>query len=154
MIAWIRFGLTAVLLLGGILAFAAAMLGNYRFGYVLNRMHAAGIGDSLGMLLVILSLMISVSGGMDLLKLAALIVFLWCTSPVNSHFLARIEMEGDTEYLKHIRRICGEKSTELPAEMKDGDDVKKENAKETGTGHLPKNHSGKGKQARKKGKRR
>ncbi|MGX8728342.1 MAG: cation:proton antiporter [Lachnospiraceae bacterium] len=105
MLEWIRFGLTAVLLLGGVFAFAAAMLGNYRFGYVLNRMHGAGIGDSLGVFLVIGSLIISADSGMDMLKLGLLVVFLWCTSPVTSHVLARIEMGGDREYRRHLRDL-------------------------------------------------
>ncbi len=105
MLEWIRFGLTAVLLLCGVFAFAAAMLGNYRFGYVLNRMHGAGIGDSLGVFLVIGSLIISADSGMDMLKLGLLVVFLWCTSPVTSHVLARIEMGGDREYRRHLRDL-------------------------------------------------
>lgn len=103
MAEWIRFGVTAVLLLGGILAFATAMIGNYRFGYVLNRMHGAGIGDTLGLFLVVVSLSISAANGMDVLKMALLVVFCWCTSPVSSHFLSRIEMGGDREYLRHLR---------------------------------------------------
>lgn len=105
MMEWIRFGITAMLLVGGVFAFAAAMLGNYRFGYALNRMHAAGIGDSLGVLLVIGSLVISANSGMDMLKLGLLVVFLWSTSPVSSHFLSRIEMGGDREYLRHLRDL-------------------------------------------------
>ena len=105
MMEWIRFGVTAVLLISAVAAFAAAMLGNYRFGYVLNRMHAAGIGDSLGVLLVVLSLVISADSGLDMLKLALLVVFLWGTSPVTSHFLARIEMGGDSEFRSHLRDL-------------------------------------------------
>ena len=105
MMEWIRFGVTAVLLILAVAAFAAAMLGNYRFGYVLNRMHAAGIGDSLGVFLVVLSLVISADSGLDMLKLALLVVFLWSTSPVTSHFLARIEMGGDSEFRSHLRDL-------------------------------------------------
>ena len=43
--------LTAVglaLLLFGLFVFFTAVLGLYRFDYVLNRMHAAAVGDALG----------------------------------------------------------------------------------------------------------
>ena len=41
---WIRFFITAALLLLGMISFISAVIGVYRFGFVMNRMHAAGIG--------------------------------------------------------------------------------------------------------------
>jgi len=98
MIEWIRFAFTAVLLIGALLAFAAAALGNFRFGYALNRMHAAGIGDTLALLLTAAAVIVSAESAMDGLKICLVVAFMWCTSPVSSHFLSRIELDtGKTE---------------------------------------------------------
>ena len=47
-IEWIRFLIGAAFLLFGLGIFAIEMIGVYRFKYVLNRMHAAAMGDTLG----------------------------------------------------------------------------------------------------------
>ena len=41
-------GLGLAVLLFGLFVFFTAVLGLYRFDYVLNRMHAAAVGDALG----------------------------------------------------------------------------------------------------------
>ena len=45
---WIRFVAGACFLVLGLLTFLVEMIGVFRFRYVLNRMHAAAIGDTLG----------------------------------------------------------------------------------------------------------
>ena len=47
-IEWIRFLAGAFLLLFGLSIFVIEMVGVFRFKYVLNRMHAAAMGDTLG----------------------------------------------------------------------------------------------------------
>ena len=47
-IEWIRFLAGAVCLLCGLGIFLVEMIGVFRFKYVLNRMHAAAMGDTLG----------------------------------------------------------------------------------------------------------
>ena len=54
----LRYCLGALLLLAGILVMGVSMLGIYRFKYVLNRMHAAAITDTLESLLVMLGLVV------------------------------------------------------------------------------------------------
>ena len=46
----VRTVIAAVLLLFGFFMFGTAVLGVYKFRYVLNRMHAAALGDTLGIL--------------------------------------------------------------------------------------------------------
>ena len=41
----------------GLFVFFSAVLGLFRFDYVLNRMHAAAVGDSLGIFCVLIGLM-------------------------------------------------------------------------------------------------
>ena len=45
---WLRFLAGAALLLMGLGIFVIEMIGVFRFHYVLNRMHAAAMGDTLG----------------------------------------------------------------------------------------------------------
>lgn len=88
---WIVFFITALLLLAALFCYTLAVIGVYRFGFILNRMHAGGIGDSLGLLFVIAAVMAATGLKSDSLKLLLLIVFMWFTSPVSSHFLSQVE---------------------------------------------------------------
>ena len=56
---WVRFWLTAAVLIAGLGFLAAGVIGNCRFYYVMNRIHAAGLGDTMGLLLTILALAVS-----------------------------------------------------------------------------------------------
>ena len=40
---WIRFGVTALCVVGGLFALLTALLGLFRFDYALNRLHAAAL---------------------------------------------------------------------------------------------------------------
>ncbi len=104
MLAWIRFIASAVFMITGLFAFACSVLGVWRFGFVMNRMHAAGIGDTLGILCVAVSLIIGGELSIDSLKLVLVIAFLWFTSPTSSHFLGQIELFTNREPEKHMRR--------------------------------------------------
>ena len=44
----LRFIIGTVVLAAGLLTFAMEVFGSYRFEFVLNRMHAAALGDTLG----------------------------------------------------------------------------------------------------------
>lgn len=92
MLEWIRFVLTAGLLLGGLIILVTAVFGVYKFDYVLNRMHAAAMGDTLGLLFCLLGLAVSAPDVSTALKLLLIISFLWIASPVNSHLIARLEV--------------------------------------------------------------
>ena len=55
---WIRFIIAALFIVCGLLAEILAIIGVYRFKYVLNRMHCSAIGDTLGLDMVLLGIMI------------------------------------------------------------------------------------------------
>ena len=101
---WIRFWAVAVILITGIACFALGVLGIFRFGYVLNRLHASGIGDSMGILCVLLSMMIASGWSAVTLKLLLLIVFMWLTSPTSTHFLSMVEINTPPFLNRHVRR--------------------------------------------------
>ena len=92
MLEWIRFILTAVLLLTGLFLKFTAVAAQYRFHYVLNRMHAASMGDSLGVLLIALGLCLNAPDIWVVAKLLLVSFFLWITSPTGSHLIARLEL--------------------------------------------------------------
>ena len=91
---WIRFGLTAVILLAAVFFFGTAALGVNKksFDFMLNRMHAASIGDTLGLFSVCLGVALATSFGWATLKLFFIVVFMWFTSPVSSHLLIQTEL--------------------------------------------------------------
>lgn len=92
MLEWIRFILTAAFLLSGLVILITAVIGLYKFDYVLNRMHAAAMGDTLGILFCLLGLTFSSPDIWTALKLLLIITFLWFSSPVGSHLIARLEV--------------------------------------------------------------
>lgn len=92
MFEWFRFWLTAVLMLGGLFLLVTGVLGQYRLKYVLNRMHAASMGDSLGLLMIAAGLCVSCNDGWTIAKFLLTAFFIWITSPTGSHLIARLEM--------------------------------------------------------------
>lgn len=113
---WIRFLAGAVFLLIGLSIFIIEMIGVFRFRYVLNRMHAAAMGDTLGIGSCLLGLIIISGWNFTSLKLLLVILFLWLSSPTSSHLIARLEVATDEEPQKHYRRM----------EMQDGHAVEPE----------------------------
>lgn len=101
---WVRFWLTALLLIGSLAAIASAVLGNYRFDFIMNRIHSAGIGDTLGVFLAALAVIIGMGQPSVILKIILVLVFLWCTSPVATHFIGQIEYYMDDSLDEHMRR--------------------------------------------------
>ena len=86
---WIRFGLTALCVVGGL----------FRFDYALNRLHAAAIADTLALGLVLLGVMVAVGFRAVLWKLVLVLVIQWYTSPLSSHMLAQFEYRAGQEDL-------------------------------------------------------
>lgn len=71
-----------------------AGIGVLRMPDVFTRLHAAGVKDTLGAALTLIGLMLH--GGFTLVtvKLILIWVFLWFTSPVSSHSVARAALLG------------------------------------------------------------
>ena len=100
-IEWIRFILGAIFMVCGLIVFAVEMIGVFKFKYVLNRMHAAAMGDTLGLGLSILGVIIMNGFCFTSLKLFLIIVFLWIASPVSSHLIARLEVTTNEDSAHH-----------------------------------------------------
>lgn len=90
-VPWIRFIPAAALIAGGVAMMSIAVLGVFRIRYVLNRLHSAAMGDSLGLLLVVLGLIVLYGWSLSSVKLLLILALFWLTSPVCSHLLASLE---------------------------------------------------------------
>lgn len=88
----IRLILSAIFIVMGIVVLATAMVGNFRFGYVLNRMQVGATSDTLGAALIIFGLILASGFNATTVKLIVMVAFLWFANPVSSHFLARTEI--------------------------------------------------------------
>lgn len=86
----LRFGVSAALMICALFTLITGVLGVYRFRYCLNRMHAAAVNDTLGILLAMASLIVAEGIDFTSAKFLLVVVFLWLTSPISSHLIARL----------------------------------------------------------------
>lgn len=115
---WLRFIIGAGLIVFALFIFIVEMIGVFRFKYVLNRMHAAAMGDTLGIGMALLGLIIISGLNFTSLKLMVIIVFLWFSSPVSSHLITRLEVTTDEKPEEHYETLTLE---ELISEEKEED---------------------------------
>lgn len=98
---WLRFFIGTGLLLCGMGIFIVEIYGIFHFDYVLNRMHAAAMGDTLGISFSMIGLMIFNGFDFTTLKMVLIVVFLWFASPVSSHLLSRLEVTTNENLKEH-----------------------------------------------------
>ncbi len=89
---WFRYSVIVILSGAGIFFLIASMFGTYKFKCALNRMQSAAIGDTLGISLCLLALIVYTGLSFTSLKIFLVIVFLWIASPVASHLTSRLEV--------------------------------------------------------------
>ena len=87
-----RLILAALFLIGGVATMSLAVLGMFRFKYVLNRMHTTATSDTFGLLLSMIGLIIWKGFGFEALKMLVIILFFWISGRVSSHLIARMEV--------------------------------------------------------------
>lgn len=92
------------LMLVGLFMFISAAIGVNKFKKPLNRIHAAALGDTLGIICMILGLIIWRGFSFVSLKLLLVILFFLLASPVSSHMISLREVEtnenlGDIEVI-------------------------------------------------------
>lgn len=100
---WLRFLLGIAFIIMGLLVFVIQIVGVFKFKYVLNRMHAAGMGDTMGISLCLIGTMFLFGWGFTSLKVALIVAFLWLASPVSSHLISRLEVTTNDELEKYCR---------------------------------------------------
>jgi len=102
MLEWIRFFAAAAFLILGLVVMCLGVIGAYRFKYVLNRMHAAAMNDTMGILFIMLSLIVMSGFVFTSVKLLLIIMMLWLSSPVSSHLIGRFEITTNEEITAHM----------------------------------------------------
>ncbi|MBD5476885.1 MAG: monovalent cation/H(+) antiporter subunit G [Lachnospiraceae bacterium] len=128
---WIRLILGCSFIICGLVIFFTEIFGVFHFQYVLNRMHATAMGDTLGIASCMLGLVIFSGFNMTSVKLLLIVVFLWFASPVSSHVLARLEV-ATNETLESRCKVYTDLET-LEKELADTDTVS-ETAQQSETG--------------------
>ncbi|MCI9096114.1 MAG: monovalent cation/H(+) antiporter subunit G [Lachnospiraceae bacterium] len=121
---WIRLIAGGALLLSGLIIFLIELYGVFHLKYVLNRMHAAAMGDTLGISFSLVGLMIFSGLNFTTLKMMLIVIFLWLASPVSSHLLARLEVVTNEKLENHCQSYSDLAVLE--------EELKKEREKETG----------------------
>ena len=104
----IRTILAGLFLAFGLFMFFSEVVGFYKFKYVMNRMHAAAMGDTLGIGSVLIAVAILTGELVPVLKLLLILVFMFLTGPVVTHLIAGAEVEthkiAGHEYKEVARR--------------------------------------------------
>jgi multicomponent Na+:H+ antiporter subunit G len=97
-----RFVICAASIAIGLFFEISAVIGVYRFDTALRRMHAAALGDTMGLFFILLGVM--VAGGLNLaaVKCLLLIFLLWNTSPIASHLIGKLEIETNENLAREV----------------------------------------------------
>ena len=76
-------------------------IGILRMPDVFTRMHAAGIADTMGADLILTGLIFQAGLSLISAKLLVILVFLFLTSPVSTHAVARAALQGGLKPVLH-----------------------------------------------------
>ena len=121
-VQWLKLSLSASFLFIGILFMVLSVFGVNRFHKALNRMHAAAMGDTLGILFVFAGLILIRGFSMASFKLLLVILFFWTAGPVSGHMISRLEAMTD-EDLGEILVIRKEKTDKKQKGEEKGDET-------------------------------
>ena len=97
-----------ILLIIGIIIFIFELVGFVKYKYTLNRMHAAGMGDTLGIFICLFGLVLICGVHFISAKLLLVSLFLWFASPTASHLISRLEAVTDEEINEYVDVQIGE----------------------------------------------
>ena len=98
----IRIALGTIFLFAGIGVFIIEIIGIFKMKYVLNRLHAAAMGDTLGLILSIVGLCFFSGISFTTAKFILVVVLFWVASPVASHMTALLESYTNDRLKKHL----------------------------------------------------
>ncbi len=105
---YLQFIIGALLIVMGLIVFGLSVFGVFRFKYVLNRMHAAAMGDTLGILLTVAGLAVLSGFTAVTWKLVLVVIMLWLTSPVASHLIGRLETHTNKDISSMAKEVVHE----------------------------------------------
>ena len=95
--------IAAICIIIGLFVFLCATFGVFRFKYVLNKMHAAALGDTMGLFFIVLGLIILSSNVFIIAKFILIILFFWLTSPIATHMIAKIDLMTNKDAAERMK---------------------------------------------------
>lgn len=116
----------AILLFLGVIVFVFEIIGIYKYKYVFNRMHAAGMGDTLGLFLCLAGLGLISGFTFTTLKIALVIILMWFTSPTSSHLIASLVALTDDKLNKNADVRVDDLESFVGVDVKDDSSQKEE----------------------------
>ena len=124
MIDVIRLIACIILTGAGLCCLVSGVVGVFRFKYALNRLHAAAILDTVGILLMLLGVICAIGFDVTCLKILVVIGFLWLTSPVSGHLIGRMEITINDELDQVMTvadrlTVASEKEADVPTDTKE-----------------------------------
>lgn len=109
----VRIIIAVALLAVGMIFILLSAVGVFRMKFVLNRMHAAALGDTCGLLFCILGLVVISGFTFTSLKLIGVLILFWLTSPISGHLISNmVKTTMDTEVSVHADQKELENKTE------------------------------------------
>ena len=126
MIDIIRLIACAILTAAGLCCLVSGVVGVFRFKYALNRIHAAALMDTVGILLMLLGVIVATGFNVSSAKLLVVVAFLWLTSPVSGHLIGRMEITINDELDQAMdvidrETVAREKDADVPTDEKEAD---------------------------------
>ncbi len=100
----IRTVIAALLYALAIFIFFTEVFGLYRFKYVLNRMHATAMGDTLGIMLIVAGTVVLRGVSLASLKLLLVLAFMFLTGPTVTHLIAGGELDTNPAAKREFKR--------------------------------------------------
>ncbi|MDD4843093.1 MAG: monovalent cation/H(+) antiporter subunit G [Anaerotignum sp.] len=95
--------IAAIFIIIGLIVFLLSIFGIFRFKYVLNRIHAAALGDTLGLGAIVVGLMIMSVNFFAAAKFFLIILFFWLSGPIATHSIAKVEILTNKNYEERVR---------------------------------------------------
>ena len=117
--------IACILLTGaGLCCLVSGVVGVFRFKYALNRVHAAALMDTVGILLMLLGVIVAIGFNFTSAKILVVIAFLWLTSPVSGHLIGRMEVTINDDLDKSMtvidrETVEHEKDADIPTDTKE-----------------------------------
>ena len=125
MIDIVRLIACGLLTVAGLCCLVSGVVGVFRFKYALNRLHAAAILDTVGILLMLLGVICATGFTIASAKMLVVIAFLWLTSPVSGHLIGRLEITINDDLDKDMAVMAPEavahEKEALPADAEEND---------------------------------
>lgn len=95
-----------IFIIGGVFFLAIAAIGFMRFPDLFCRLHVTGVIDTLGVPLILLGVAIQMGPTLNSGKLVLAIIFMYCTTPLVGHLLARTALKaGRSEGFKPYDKV-------------------------------------------------